>query len=306
MSSSRSYTPVATAPTQTAGSSDAARRRELRAPILVVAGLQERELAGGRLVIGRDPSNEICIADPLVSRRHASIMAQLDGTVVIEDLQSANGVFVNGRKVVRPNVLLCEGDRVLVGTTEISVFSLRASGKVSMGSSSELEPPKIESGKVRKELTTETVKRRRIVTTGRGAPIDMIGQFAEQLMEAGHLQDAVRALSEPLQNLLKGISVGLAVEEPVLESAAFYALKLHEWTKRATWAEYVIELHLACRRVPSKDVLIRLEELCSDGLVPDNVLVQFLVATLRGGHQTLTEDESARLLRVERLVTLAI
>lgn len=48
--------------------------------------------------IGRAANNEIVIDDVEVSRRHAQIIRQPDGTYAVEDLGSTNGTFVNGRR----------------------------------------------------------------------------------------------------------------------------------------------------------------------------------------------------------------
>jgi pSer/pThr/pTyr-binding forkhead associated (FHA) protein len=46
-------------------------------------------------VIGRAPSCEVRVDDPLISRRHARVLISELG-VGIEDLGSANGLYVNG------------------------------------------------------------------------------------------------------------------------------------------------------------------------------------------------------------------
>ena len=52
-------------------------------------------------VIGRDPSCHIAypVHETRVSRVHARLLCRADGTWVIEDQGSANGVFVNGQRV---------------------------------------------------------------------------------------------------------------------------------------------------------------------------------------------------------------
>ena len=47
--------------------------------------------------IGRDASCEVHLADNQVSRRHAEVSV-LRGAWVIRDLQSSNGLFVNGHR----------------------------------------------------------------------------------------------------------------------------------------------------------------------------------------------------------------
>lgn len=52
------------------------------------------------LEIGRAEENGLCLAEPEVSRRHARIQAAPDGaSVLLWDLDSTNGVYVNGRRV---------------------------------------------------------------------------------------------------------------------------------------------------------------------------------------------------------------
>ena len=51
------------------------------------------------LILGRDPRNDIAIDHPQVSRRHARIARQGDVLCVIEDLESTNETFVNGRRL---------------------------------------------------------------------------------------------------------------------------------------------------------------------------------------------------------------
>ena len=52
--------------------------------------------------IGRAADNDLVIDDLVVSRRHAELRADPDGTYEIVDLGSHNGTFLNGRPVARP------------------------------------------------------------------------------------------------------------------------------------------------------------------------------------------------------------
>ena len=71
------------------------------------------------LRLGRHPYNEISIGDQLVSRYHCWIKSQEDGDVVIEDLKSGNGTFVNGERVWSQHPLK-EGDLIRIGATEFT------------------------------------------------------------------------------------------------------------------------------------------------------------------------------------------
>jgi hypothetical protein len=62
-----------------------------------------------RMTVGRDPSCDITDSDPRLSRRHAEFQATASG-LVVRDLESRNGVRVNGRAV--REVTLAAGDLV--------------------------------------------------------------------------------------------------------------------------------------------------------------------------------------------------
>jgi len=68
-----------------------------------------------RLTIGRDPSNDLHLDSPLVSRRHARVERADKGHVLI-DLGSTNGTYVDGRRL-DPNlgVTLQPGDLIQIG-----------------------------------------------------------------------------------------------------------------------------------------------------------------------------------------------
>jgi hypothetical protein len=70
---------------------------------------------GRRTRIGRGPDNELVLDTKHISRHHAVLLAGPVHTT-IEDLNSTNGVFVNGKRVSRQ--ALKEGDRVTVGRTQ--------------------------------------------------------------------------------------------------------------------------------------------------------------------------------------------
>ncbi|GAB3127142.1 ATP-binding cassette domain-containing protein [Tsukamurella serpentis] len=73
----------------------------------------------GEVTIGRTPDNDIALGDMLVSRRHARLLTGGRG-LVIEDLGSANGTQVNGRRIQSPTSL-ADGDLVTVGNSDLIV-----------------------------------------------------------------------------------------------------------------------------------------------------------------------------------------
>jgi len=64
--------------------------------------------------LGRDPGNDIILRDPKVSRHHAEIVFER-GFFVLHDLASANGTYVNSKRVrVAP---LTHGCKLRLGNT---------------------------------------------------------------------------------------------------------------------------------------------------------------------------------------------
>ncbi len=81
----------------------------------------------GVTVIGRNPECDISIPTDEVSRRHAELRPSQDG-VMVEDLGSANGTFVNDRRVTRE--LLKHGDELRFDQLR---FQLISPGREMMG-----------------------------------------------------------------------------------------------------------------------------------------------------------------------------
>lgn len=76
----------------------------------------------GSLVLGRDPgAADVVLEDTQVSRRHAKVGKAGDG-LVVEDLESSNGTFVNQNEV-HGKAELGPGDELLIGVTLLQVRS---------------------------------------------------------------------------------------------------------------------------------------------------------------------------------------
>ncbi|MBI4819972.1 MAG: FHA domain-containing protein [Deltaproteobacteria bacterium] len=82
----------------------------------IVESFEAREL-----YVGRGPENEICLPKGNISKRHCRVSVQ-DGRVFVVDLGSANGTFVNGKRVLQP-CAISETDRVYVGDFTLTFAS---------------------------------------------------------------------------------------------------------------------------------------------------------------------------------------
>jgi hypothetical protein len=75
------------------------------------------------IIIGRSSELDMVLVEDMVSRKHAKIAAS-NGQIVIQDLGSTNGTFVNGEKIKK--MRLKEGDRILIGTSIIKMVTVDA------------------------------------------------------------------------------------------------------------------------------------------------------------------------------------
>jgi pSer/pThr/pTyr-binding forkhead associated (FHA) protein len=89
-------------------------RVEIRAP--EIEGAQTVPMGPTGLTIGRSETRDVVLRDPASSRHHCSIVSR-DGTWLLQDAGSANGVFLNGIRV--REAPLVHGDRVRIGNTDI-------------------------------------------------------------------------------------------------------------------------------------------------------------------------------------------
>jgi signal transduction histidine kinase len=76
------------------------------------------DVNGSTLVIGRDPSCDVPLRDPGISRHHARMELRGDH-YVLKDLGSANGTYVNGMRVTESS--LQAGDQVRLGNTILAM-----------------------------------------------------------------------------------------------------------------------------------------------------------------------------------------
>jgi hypothetical protein len=94
------------------------------------ASAHEVELEGTVAILGRDPTCDLVLNDVKCSRRHAVVEAGPQG-LAIRDTGSANGVFLNGKKVDRAP--LRDGDVFRLGDVVLTVLPEDMPGTLVMG-----------------------------------------------------------------------------------------------------------------------------------------------------------------------------
>jgi hypothetical protein len=106
-------------PKSAGGPTEAVSAEELgvvRETVALTIDGERHEVDKRRVLIGRSKECDFQLADPNVSRRHAELR-QEGAFYWIVDLDSTNGMEVNGRRLKRAK--LENGDRVTIGTTEV-------------------------------------------------------------------------------------------------------------------------------------------------------------------------------------------
>lgn len=286
-------TPVAVLPIR---AFDAAPLRELppelRGPTLVVWAGGEYPLPNGSLLIGRSHDCELRLEDALVSRLHARVRVETD-RVGIEDLHSTNGIYLRGDRIAR-FAILREGDRIQIGTQELSFFALR----------DELAP---ESGIGERELTTleaapaEAVASA-IPTTTRAAALTMIGNLARRFAREGRAEEGAKLLIPHLKRILRGATSGLEVPPALCEQASTYAMDVAVWTTDAAWLDYIVELHVVAEQLMTHSAILALQRAERWLGAVDRLLLQYYIETCAARGSSLDENEQLRLRLLERLL----
>lgn len=96
------------------------------ASLVIVAGPNEGDyypLGHRKVVIGRDESCPIQIVDELISRKHMQIRHDdSKSTFVATDMRSANGLFVNGRRI-ESEIELQDGDSIEIGKSRLAFYT---------------------------------------------------------------------------------------------------------------------------------------------------------------------------------------
>ena len=73
----------------------------------------------GKTTIGRRRSNDLVLSDNTVSGQHCIILTEGED-IYIQDLDSTNGTFLNGKRIHEKTVLQ-RGDKLMLGKQEFTV-----------------------------------------------------------------------------------------------------------------------------------------------------------------------------------------
>jgi len=246
------------------------------------------EMPAGEFVVGRSSNCNLALDDALVSRRHATILVQGDG-VWVDDLGSRNGVAVNGERIDGRRKVV-HLDRITIGSHDLMLveipdklaytvacescslqqspdnyFCSRCGNPVSKGSPTlagmTLEIPMTfkDANRTQKVAPLGPLTPAPEENTGTGAAL--LSGIADKAIAMGRFDEAERVLGRSLAEILtRAKSAPTAVAVHRIQEGTRYALKLAEGTRRATWLDWVFDLHAATGRLMSSDEIEKLHD----------------------------------------------
>src|SRR5437588_1360669 len=83
------------------------------------AATQRLDFECEEITIGRVDENDICLPKGNISKKHTKIVVK-DGKIIVLDLKSTNGTYVNGKKLAGPQ-LIQPSDSVYIGDFILNV-----------------------------------------------------------------------------------------------------------------------------------------------------------------------------------------
>ena len=205
------------------------------------------ELPPGRFLIGRSTDCQLSLDDPLVSRKHALLIVT-DDAVEVQDLGSRNGVLVNDEKIPGPQAI-GHGDKITIGSQEMVIsvpmneaptlrnfVGERGMGHVTVTAMEPVRPSQADEDEIREDRTSKRDAFR------------LLGGVADKALALGRAEEAERLLSTLLEHVLQTVRVGGGIDDALVDQAGYYGAKLAGATGKASWVNYVVELHTIQRR----------------------------------------------------------
>jgi hypothetical protein len=236
--------------------------------------LQELDLVGPEIVLGRSPDCQITIEDPLVSRQHARITIA-NGVARVMDLGSRNGVRINGN-LIRGEATLAHNDRVRLGTQDLVFLVVDDNGERLARSTGYMmhctgcgRPFPGESGvcphcgaKMEDDNPAgyDTITGF-VVEPQPSWTFQLLGEVIERALTAGRAADAERMFQRASNDIDERAVAGVSPDPKLLSSVGVYALRLAKMQGSTRWAEWALDAHQRSAVLPSADMLVHFSAL---------------------------------------------
>ena len=203
-------------------------------------GAVDYPLSKSPLVVGRGSEADIVLCGPLVSRRHAEFHETEDGIVVI-DLGSRNGVFVNDVPITGPAALLI-GDKLSIGDNQFVLT------EILVASADRRSEPELTALRESSPASAGTYTRASYEASGatrRADALRLLSSVADKALALGRGQEAEHLLGTHLVAALSDAAAGRTVAPEVARTSAQYAVKLASATGKPTWLDFAFRLYEA-------------------------------------------------------------
>jgi len=273
------------------------------------------ELIEGQFAVGRSAGCQLSLDDPLVSRRHALLVVSREG-VTIEDLQSRNGVIVNGQRIPGRTKVVA-GDKIVIGSQELTLLEGRESAgrETASHQMGKRTLPKMPAAAelIAAERASSVPPSEQMLGDPDAEPsmvrradaFNLLGGVAEKALAMGRADEAERLLASPLADVVEASRAGKRLSPWLVDMAARFAAKLATATAKGAWADYVIELYDAQLRPCPAPVVDELYNAFRKVNAIDLVRLRGYVARMREKQASLGPAERFLLQRLEGLERLA-
>jgi pSer/pThr/pTyr-binding forkhead associated (FHA) protein len=205
-------------------------------------------LGQGMLSIGRSIDCHVVFDSAAVSRRHAEIGLK-DGEPVVVDLGSANGVFVNGRRVSGEQRLEI-GDVIVIGDQQLRLVSIEANDGHETRAARTVEAAG--AATLRRPAHEES--------TNLEDAIELITAVAQRLIDRGESKQASDVLGPRLVSVLDEARSRRGTSPAMVEAASESSLLLARSSLDPAWVDYVVLLHDALGRVMTDSIIEAMHE----------------------------------------------
>lgn len=261
------------------------------------------ELNEGTFAVGRNASCQLSLDDPLVSRRHALFEVGAGG-VTVEDLNSRNGVIVNGHRI-ETKVSISVGDRILIGSQELTLLAARDPANPG-GGIGKMTLPKMRVSTPSAGFAVQPVETDPEPSMVRRADqFKLLSGVAEKALAMGKAGEAERLLASALADVIEATRASRPLPTTLVDQAAKFSAKLATATGKGGWADYVIELYQAQKRPCPANVIDELYNAMRKVTAVDLNRLRAYVAMLRQRLPTYGPADRFLFQRLEGLERLA-
>ncbi|MGE3636868.1 MAG: FHA domain-containing protein, partial [Sandaracinaceae bacterium] len=213
--------------------------------------LQEFDLVGPEIVLGRSPDCHITIEDPLISRRHAKIMIRGD-VAAVQDLGSRNGVRINGRAIDGESEIK-DGDRIRLGTQELLFSVVRRRDRPArptgyMRVCHACATPYPEGSPTcphcgAPALEEEDTVSGMMVESRRNWTFQLLGEVIERALSTGRAAEADRLLRRAAKEVDDRLAAGERLDADHISMISTFAVRLARLVGGSEWVAWPLTLH---------------------------------------------------------------